>query len=110
MRVCVCTLYSVLIIKRQLMSPELKNVAFLEAKFCLLVSPWSHRAGCPEFKKRGSFELIYVRLRFGFTFCANSCAALPRFPGISLAVGMRGLTVLLFFKGKKLNETPALLI
>lgn len=37
----------ILIIKRQLMIPELKDVAFLEAEFCLVVSPLSHRARLP---------------------------------------------------------------
>lgn len=73
-------MYTVLIIKRQLMSPELKNVAFLEAEFCLILS------GCLTIEPTGQAALnlrkegLRTNLRpvaFGFTFCANSCAAFP---------------------------------
>lgn len=76
---CVCTY--ILIIKRQLMSTELKDVAFLETEFCL-------DRGCLTTEPPGQAALnlgeegLRTNLRsvaFGFTFCANSCAALADF-------------------------------
>lgn len=72
----------------------------------MIVSPLSHRVGCPELGEEGlrtnlrpiALDLLFMPTR----------VPLCPIPGIPLAVDKRGLTVLLFFKGKKLNENSCL--
>lgn len=60
------------------MSPKAEG---LEAEFCPVVSPLSHR-GTGQAALNLREEGLRTNLRpvaFGFTFCANSCAVLPDF-------------------------------